>query len=306
MTAARLSPRSKIGEPTAKQRLHAIIKDTELAAGFHWALTAALKNPCTPDSQSLKDEDGDSPLHIVVAHVDLGKIYALTEQLKKMTDSSRFFDEPNKYNETPLFIAVMQRQPEVVAYFLELGANPNVQTLRSDRDTALHYAASRGMNEIVEQLLSHPGIRLNELNGRGLTPLHCAIKNHGVVDERTQLPINNMGVIEALLKAGADPTVADATNGRTIVHMAVEKMNVELIDILKSNVDDDQFTELANTVDYNSESPVDLLELPSSQMHNKNTRQVIYIRLLASGAVSGKSQSNPNSQAQSPFTDTTN
>ncbi len=69
--------------------------------------------------------------------------------------------------------------------------------------------------------------------------------------------------------------------------MAVEKMNVELIDvsfkksqekinktiqILKSNVDDDQFTELANTVDYNSESPVDLLELPSSQMHNKNTR----------------------------------
>ena len=52
-------------------------------------------------------------MHIVVAHVDLGKIYALTEQMKKMTDSSRFFDEPNKYNETPLFIAVMQRQPEV-------------------------------------------------------------------------------------------------------------------------------------------------------------------------------------------------
>lgn len=45
----------------------------------------------------------------------------------------------------------------MVNYFLEIGADPNHQTLRPERDAPLHYAAARGMTEIV-QVRASPSI----------------------------------------------------------------------------------------------------------------------------------------------------
>lgn len=41
----------------------------------------------------------------------------------------------------------------------------------------------------------------------GLTPLLCAVKNHGVIEEESQCLVNNKPTIRTLLKAGADPKV---------------------------------------------------------------------------------------------------
>ncbi|CAD6185030.1 unnamed protein product [Caenorhabditis auriculariae] len=281
---SRSSPRKSATDSTAKQRLHSKIKENELAEGFHWAVTCA---QCAPGALTFRDADGDTLLHIVVAHMDLGKIYALSEQMRKMerNNEQKPFDQENKFHETPLYVAVVQRSPEVVAYLLEIGADPNVQTTRGDRDTTLHYAASRGMSEVLELLISAHGVKLNELNARGQTALMCAVKNHGIIDEPTQQVIDNSEVIASLLRAGADPTIAESTTGKTIVHVAVEKLDLELFDLLQKNMKEDQMCVLANIPDFSNEKPVDFLgcEAALVQQQKKTAREGLYIRLLAYG-----------------------
>lgn len=46
---------------------------------------------------------------------------------------------------------------------------------------------------------------MNLLNGNGLTPLLCAIKNHLNIEEDDHKIIDNKLVIEILFKNGADP-----------------------------------------------------------------------------------------------------
>ncbi len=57
-----------------------------------------------------------------------------------------------------------------VAAALELGADVNATNQAGD--TALHTAAARGLNSVV-QLLADKGAQLNAKNKRGLTPLAC-------------------------------------------------------------------------------------------------------------------------------------
>lgn len=100
---------------------------------------------------------------------------------------------------------------------------------------------------IFQALLSKREIRVNETNDDGQTSLLCAVKMHGMMDEQTQHKIDNKSIIEMLIKAGADPTIAvsglcafddyqyssfqETSTGKTIVHHAVDKMDVELLDV---------------------------------------------------------------------------
>ncbi len=60
-----------------------------------------------------------------------------------------------------------KRAEEVVSYLLECGANPNYQTRRAEMDASIHYAAARGMSEIVQALLICPTTDKNLRNGLG-------------------------------------------------------------------------------------------------------------------------------------------
>lgn len=65
-----------------------------------------------------RDADGDTPLHIVAAHNDLGKIYALCETLRKTMNENddNVFNVSNNFGETPLYVAVLQRSIEVSVF----------------------------------------------------------------------------------------------------------------------------------------------------------------------------------------------
>ena len=52
---------------------------------------------------------------------------------------------------------------------------------------------------------------MNATNDDGQTPLLCAVKMHGMMDEQTQQKIDNKNIMQALMKAGADPTIAVST-----------------------------------------------------------------------------------------------
>jgi ankyrin repeat protein len=86
---------------------------------------------------------------------------------------------------------VVEPESEVLAAAttaLDLGADINGSNQAGD--TALHVAAGRGLNTVV-QLLADRGAQLNAKNKRGLTPLAALMPNNAgpVVAEPPSLPL---------------------------------------------------------------------------------------------------------------------
>ncbi|ROT37703.1 hypothetical protein SODALDRAFT_334831 [Sodiomyces alkalinus F11] len=120
--------------------------------------------------------------------------------------------------------------------FLSPNARPSfmswVQVLNADADfkwnvypdhaTPLYYAASLGLDDILDALLDEPAThaQLNAPGSRfGGTPIHAAtIREH-------------VDIIRTLLEAGADPGRADY-NGVTPLHSAASQGSIEVVDML--------------------------------------------------------------------------
>ncbi|KAK0397534.1 hypothetical protein QR680_002159 [Steinernema hermaphroditum] len=271
--------RPESGSRPAKTRLRSMISDTDMDVAWAWTCKCV---QYIPGALYYQDPDRDTLLHIVIAHLDIPKVYALVEQMLKMDfpPCQKPFDTANSSNETPLFLAVESRRSELVDYLLEAGADPNIQTTRPERDAPLHYAAARGMTSIVQILCSYPSTNINLGNGMGLTPLLCAVKNHGVVEEQSQCVLDNKSTIRALLEAGADPTIADATNGKTVIHYAAERLDAELVEIFREVLNEEKMTLLVNQPDLSRETPIE--SLPAST--NSQLRSNIFVALVSCGA----------------------
>lgn len=75
---------------------------------------------------------------------------------------------------TPLLIASQYGHPDLAAFLIKRGANPNA--VDSSRDTALHWAAYKGSVEVCGMLLHLHGVegQLDAPDSFGQTPLHLA------------------------------------------------------------------------------------------------------------------------------------
>jgi hypothetical protein len=75
---------------------------------------------------------------------------------------------------TPLLIASQYGHPDLAAFLIRRGANPN--NVDSSRDTALHWAAYKGSVEVCGMLLHLQGVegQLDSIDAFGQTPLHLA------------------------------------------------------------------------------------------------------------------------------------
>jgi len=75
---------------------------------------------------------------------------------------------------TPLLIASQYGHPDLAAFLIRRGANPNA--VDSRRDTALHWAAYKGSVEVCGMLLHLLGVEghLDAVDAFGQTPLHLA------------------------------------------------------------------------------------------------------------------------------------
>ncbi|KAE9550643.1 hypothetical protein FO519_006137 [Halicephalobus sp. NKZ332] len=272
----------------AKEKLRALIRDDDMDQAWAWTCKCMMY---FPGALSYQDPDRDTLLHIVTRLMDWAKIFTLVERMIKMDNPSgmRMFDMPNKMNETPLFLAAEKGCPEIVEYLLEAGANPNIQTSRPERDAPLHFAAARGMTPVVSILCSHPRININGMNGMGLTALLCAVKTHGVLDEESQSIIDSRPTIQALLAYGADPAIPDATNGKTVIHYAVDRMDQSLIEVFMNNLPDEAMTSLVNKPDLCNETPLKALQ--STHSASEQTRSALCLTLITCGANNQNQQS---------------
>jgi hypothetical protein len=275
----------------AKEKLRALISDDDMDQAWAWTCKCMMY---FPGALSYQDPDRDTLLHIVTKLMDFAKIYTLVERMLKLENASshRMFDMPNKMNETPLFLAVERRCPEIVEYLLEAGANPNTQTLRHERDASLHYAATRGMFDVVTTICNHPRTNINAQNGMGLTPLLCAVKNHGSLEEESQRIIDSRLTIQQLLACGADPMIPDATNGRTVIHYVVDCMDPALIEIFKKSISEETMTDLVNTPDLCMETPLNVLQ--SMGNIDETRRSALCMELITCGASNQATKSQTN------------
>uniref|UniRef100_A0A914HYC0 Uncharacterized protein n=1 Tax=Globodera rostochiensis TaxID=31243 RepID=A0A914HYC0_GLORO len=85
----------------SKERLRAMIRSEDMDDAWAWTCKCIQRHPMALNFQ---DGDGDTLLHIVMAHLDYGKIYALVEQMLKSEVSPQkplLFDVPNRMRETP-------------------------------------------------------------------------------------------------------------------------------------------------------------------------------------------------------------
>uniref|UniRef100_A0AC35U6F7 ANK_REP_REGION domain-containing protein n=1 Tax=Rhabditophanes sp. KR3021 TaxID=114890 RepID=A0AC35U6F7_9BILA len=244
---------------TSKEDLRRLITDREMDNAWAWTYKFVHE---TPGAINFQDPDRDTLLHIVTFHKDLGKIYALVEQQLKTLPAKKTlpFDITNRHNETPLYLAVKKDCVEVVNYFMEADANPNVQTNRGEQDAPLHYAAGRGLTQIIQTMVRYPKTMINILNGSGLTPILCAVKHHNSIDEETHKFIDNRNAVRALLMAGANPLIHDSSNGKTVIHYAIERGDPFMIEIFCECLLEESMIKLANMADYSGERPMDLLQ----------------------------------------------
>ena len=118
---------------------------------------------------------------------------------------------------TPLLAAADKGHTDICGLLLKHGSDVNEMEPQT-KTTALHQAALRGYEAVVEALLSW-GVIVDPQDHRGLTPLYGACQE------------GHLACVLALLKAGASLSVPDNVVNLPI-HIAAQKNRVEIVKTL--------------------------------------------------------------------------
>uniref|UniRef100_A0ABD2XM60 Uncharacterized protein n=1 Tax=Trichogramma kaykai TaxID=54128 RepID=A0ABD2XM60_9HYME len=165
-----------------------------------------LKNGANPN---LANEDGWTPLHAICLREcddDLAELFF------KMCDDSNHslqIDARDKWDQTPLHVAVGNNNKKTAKLLLKRGANPNLAN--KDGWTPLHAICSRKFADDFDELFfkmcddSNHSLQIDARDKWDQTPLHVAVGN------------NNKKIAKLLLKRGADPNMA-TDHGLTPLH----------------------------------------------------------------------------------------
>ncbi|XP_075231527.1 ankyrin repeat domain-containing protein 27-like [Lycorma delicatula] len=126
----------------------------------------------------------------------------------------------NSEGYTPLHIAVMHGQVELVKMLLSAGAIINLRTRNKNR-TALHIACENKLVQVAQLLLETDMCNINIQDSLGNTPLHYACMT------------KNTRLVELLLKFKPNLQVRNNT-GKTPQEEAEEKMSLTLVRLLSN------------------------------------------------------------------------
>ncbi|XP_075465190.1 nuclear factor NF-kappa-B p105 subunit isoform X3 [Ascaphus truei] len=164
---------------------------------------------------AVQDENGDNILHLSIIHLHA----ALVKIFLDVTFGVICEDIINMRNDlyqTPLHLAVITKQADIVQDILTTGGDPML--LDRHGNSALHLACKEGDAQTLSVLLKHEKmIEITNLpNNDGLNAIHIAIIE------------NNMPCLRLMISAGADVNAQEQKSGRSALHLAVEQDNISL------------------------------------------------------------------------------
>ena len=164
---------------------------------------------------NVHDNDRNTPLHFAVSGGCL-------EIARMLLERKADVDILNNKGLTPLHRASKgwhDGYPDIVRLLLDYGANANAHD--DDRNTPLHFAASKCHLEVTRMLLERKA-DIDSLNSNGLTPLHRASEgwHEGF-----------LGVVQLLLYHGANVNVHD-NDRNTPLHFAASEGHPEVVRVL--------------------------------------------------------------------------
>uniref|UniRef100_H3AVQ6 BCL3 transcription coactivator n=1 Tax=Latimeria chalumnae TaxID=7897 RepID=H3AVQ6_LATCH len=185
-----------------------------------------------------QDEDGDTALHIAVVQENPQVVLKL---IKLFRLGKKELDIYNNLRQTPLHLAVITKQPYIVAALAAEGASPML--LDRNGKTAIHLACEHGSLDCLLQIMknSRESLNLEARNYEGYCPLHIAVAN------------GNQEIVTYLLDHGADidsvgcvcmfacvrvcvcmrvSTYRDVKSGQTPLIQAVEINSIEMVTLM--------------------------------------------------------------------------
>lgn len=199
------------------------------------AHAAAFESLCTPLKQilqkgcnpSLKDDDGDTPLHDAISKKCDRAVALLTNHLK----CDMVCTNNNGFN--PIQWAALKGHAFAVERILE--KVPGIANVaKSDGFTALHIAAINDHKEIASNLILKGKAKINCTDDGGMTPLHlAAIEGY-------------FEMVKILVQNGADIKLKNK-NGDTPLHLAMggnrtgEDLFLQLLGMTTANQNNERF-----------------------------------------------------------------
>uniref|UniRef100_A0A8C5D7N5 B-cell lymphoma 3 protein-like n=1 Tax=Gouania willdenowi TaxID=441366 RepID=A0A8C5D7N5_GOUWI len=154
-------------------------------------------------------------LHIAVVQGEFSIIHRLIHLLMK---ARRSLDIYNNLRQTPLHLAVITNQRDMVEALLRGGADPSA--LDRNGHTCLHLCSEYDHIECLSVLLRSSFTPLEITNYEGRTALHVAVLQRHV------------HVVQMLLKAGANINATDIKSGQSPLMLAVETNNTPMVHFL--------------------------------------------------------------------------
>ena len=167
-------------------------------------------------SLNIRDKNSDTALHFAARHGSEGLVSVLIE-------AGSDLNMQNQWGHTSLMEAVCYNNKNASARLLKTGCNVNLREYKSG-DTAQHVAVRKNYNAIVEQLLATGKVE-NVYNYHGELAVYDAVLNQKLDTIRIFLYHNYD--IDIPIKLDYD-----GTGGKTIVKVAMDKGNFELLRLL--------------------------------------------------------------------------
>ena len=148
---------------------------------------------------NLRDKNGKNALFYVLNNKNDNFIivdYLIKEGIN-INCEGKFYDKNGYIIHIPLSYAVINNLKLCVKTLLENGANPNFKILPNE-DSILHISVRNGNLDIVKELISVKGIKLEEKNKMGQTPRDIAINcNFNEIYKILTEKINEVNIIES-------------------------------------------------------------------------------------------------------------
>ncbi|PON63723.1 Transmembrane protein [Parasponia andersonii] len=173
----RKSPRARKAKITKADEtaLHLAVADGETK--FALQLINAITDPAT---LSIKNERGDTPLHLAAALGDLIVCIEIMEKYPKVVTIR------NSKGETPLFLAARYGKKKAFLYLHSLNQEEE-HLKRENGDTILHVTIAGDYFSFAITIMKHYPDFVNKLNIDGLTPLHILASKSNAFRSSTSL-----------------------------------------------------------------------------------------------------------------------